>query len=122
MKLGPWITVGMASSLLVACDQPIQPSAAAPATPAACVQTNGKAEAKPEVRQRIIGVVATQLGVDPQEVQRDAEFVDDLGADSLDLVEVVMALEEEFQIEIPDEDAEKLCTVAAIEAFMCKPR
>ena len=57
-------------------------------------------------------IVADQLGVDVDEVTPEASFVDDLGADSLDTVELVMALEEEFGIEIPDEEAEKILTVA----------
>jgi acyl carrier protein len=57
-------------------------------------------------------IVAEQLGVDVDEVTSEASFVDDLGADSLDTVELVMALEEEFGLEIPDEDAEKISTVA----------
>ena len=60
---------------------------------------------------KIKGIIAEQLGVKPEEVTDEAKFVDDLGADSLDTVELVMALEEEFGIEIPDEDAEKLTTV-----------
>ncbi len=56
-------------------------------------------------------IIIDQLGVEEAEVTEDASFVDDLGADSLDTVELVMALEEEFGIEIPDEDAEKIITV-----------
>jgi acyl carrier protein len=56
-------------------------------------------------------IIVEQLGVDEEEVTPDASFVDDLGADSLDTVELVMAFEEEFDIEIPDEDAEKITTV-----------
>jgi acyl carrier protein len=56
-------------------------------------------------------LIVEQLGVDEEEVTLDARFTDDLGADSLDLVEMIMALEEEFGIEIPDEDAEKILTV-----------
>lgn len=56
-------------------------------------------------------IVVEQLGVDEEEVTEQASFVDDLGADSLDIVELVMALEEEFDLEIPDEDAEKIATV-----------
>jgi acyl carrier protein len=56
-------------------------------------------------------LVVEQLGVDEDEVQLESRFTDDLGADSLDLVEMIMALEEEFGIEIPDEDAEKILTV-----------
>ena len=57
-------------------------------------------------------VVVEQLNVSPDEVKEDSKFVEDLGADSLDVVELVMALEEKFGIEIPDEDAEKIQTVA----------
>lgn len=65
-----------------------------------------------EVSQdKIRQIIADQLGVKKEEVTDNAKFVDDLGADSLDTVELVMALEEEFGIEIPDEDAEKLATV-----------
>lgn len=63
------------------------------------------------VEERVKDVVVAQLGVDPSEVKPEASFIDDLGADSLDTVELVMALEEEFNIEIPDEDAEKIKSV-----------
>ncbi len=63
------------------------------------------------VEQQVKAIVAEQLGVKAEQVTNDASFVDDLGADSLDTVELVMALEEEFEIEIPDEDAEKITTV-----------
>lgn len=63
-----------------------------------------------DVAERVKKIVAEQLGV-KEEVQNEASFVDDLGADSLDTVELVMALEEEFELEIPDEDAEKITTV-----------
>lgn len=62
--------------------------------------------------EKVRQIVAEQLGVDADEVTPEASFVDDLGADSLDTVELVMALEEEFGLEIPDEDAEKISTVA----------
>ena len=61
--------------------------------------------------ERIKKIIVDQLGVDDSEVTKEASFVDDLGADSLDTVELVMALEEEFGIEIPDDDAEKIITV-----------
>ena len=61
--------------------------------------------------EKIKAIIAEQLGVKPEEVTPSASFIDDLGADSLDTVELVMALEEEFGIEIPDEDAEKMTTV-----------
>ena len=64
-----------------------------------------------EVAQKVKSIIAEQLGVKIEEVTDSASFVDDLGADSLDTVELVMALEEEFGIEIPDEDAEKMTTV-----------
>lgn len=60
---------------------------------------------------KVKSIIAEQLGVKPEEVTPAASFIDDLGADSLDTVELVMALEEEFGIEIPDEDAEKMTTV-----------
>ena len=63
------------------------------------------------IEQRVKKIIAEQLGVDEDEVVPEASFVDDLGADSLDTVELVMAFEEEFDIEIPDEDAEKILTV-----------
>ncbi|MGI9273207.1 MAG: acyl carrier protein [Woeseiaceae bacterium] len=63
------------------------------------------------IEVQVKGIVAEQLGVKEDEVTNDASFVDDLGADSLDTVELVMALEEEFETEIPDEDAEKITTV-----------
>jgi len=63
------------------------------------------------VEEKVKHIIVEQLGVDEEEVKPEASFVDDLGADSLDVVELVMALEEEFGMEISDEDAEKLRTV-----------
>ncbi len=63
------------------------------------------------IEQQVKAIVAEQLGVKEEEVLLTASFVDDLGADSLDTVELVMALEDEFDLEIPDEDAEKITTV-----------
>ena len=63
------------------------------------------------VEERVKKIVIEQLGVKEEEVSNESSFVDDLGADSLDTVELVMALEEEFETEIPDEDAEKITTV-----------
>ena len=63
------------------------------------------------VEEKVKKIIIDQLGVDEAEVTSGAKFIDDLGADSLDTVELVMALEEEFGIEIPDEDAEKITTV-----------
>ena len=65
------------------------------------------------VEERVKKLICEQLGVKEEEVSSDASFVEDLGADSLDTVELVMALEEEFETEIPDEEAEKITTVKA---------
>ena len=70
------------------------------------------------IEQRVKAIVAEQLGVKEEEVTNDSSFVDDLGADSLDVVELVMALEEEFGLEISDEDAEKLGTVQEAIAYI----
>ena len=64
------------------------------------------------IEERVQAIIVEQLGVDEKEVTEAASFIDDLGADSLDTVELVMAFEEEFDIEIPDEDAEEITTVA----------
>ncbi len=63
------------------------------------------------VEKRVIDIIVEQLKVSPEEVTLEASFIDDLGADSLDLVELIMAMEEEFGLEISDEDAEKIQTV-----------
>ena len=63
------------------------------------------------VAEKVKGIIVENLGVDEEEVTPDASFVDDLGADSLDVVELVMAFEEQFGIEIPDEEAEKITRV-----------
>ena len=64
-----------------------------------------------DIQERVTKIIVEQLGVKEEEVKNEASFVDDLGADSLDTVELVMALEEEFDTEIPDEEAEKITTV-----------
>ena len=61
--------------------------------------------------QKIQEIIVDKLGVDPNKITLDAKFIDDLGADSLDTVELIMQFEEEFEIEIPDEDAEKMLSV-----------
>ncbi|NCX94601.1 MAG: acyl carrier protein [Gammaproteobacteria bacterium] len=66
------------------------------------------------IEERVKKIIVEQLGVKEEDVTPDASFVDDLGADSLDTVELVMALEEEFEVEIPDEDAEKITTVKQV--------
>ncbi|MBI1861792.1 MAG: acyl carrier protein [Deltaproteobacteria bacterium] len=63
------------------------------------------------VEEKVKGIIVEQLGVDTESVTPEASFIDDLGADSLDIVELVMTMEEEFDLEIPDEDAEKIKTV-----------
>ncbi|ACS85387.1 MULTISPECIES: acyl carrier protein [Enterobacterales] len=70
------------------------------------------------IEERVKKIIVEQLGVKPEEVVNNASFVDDLGADSLDTVELVMALEEEFDTEIPDEEAEKITTVQAAIDFI----
>lgn len=66
---------------------------------------------KDAIFEKVKAIIVDQLGANADEVSLDASFIDDLGADSLDLVELIMALEEEFDLEVPDEDAEKLVTV-----------
>jgi|TARA_B100000953_G_scaffold266839_1_gene235190 acyl carrier protein len=70
------------------------------------------------IEERVKKIVAEQLGSGEDEISNESSFIDDLGADSLDTVELVMALEEEFDIEIPDDDAEKIATVQAAIDFV----
>ena len=72
------------------------------------------------VADKVKSIIVEQLGVDEEEVTPDASFVDDLGADSLDTVELVMAFEEEFGIDIPDEDAEQMRTVGDAVSYLKK--
>ncbi|MCY3734863.1 MAG: acyl carrier protein [Gemmatimonadaceae bacterium] len=65
----------------------------------------------PTIEERVRDLIVEQLGVNAEQVTREASFIDDLGADSLDTVELVMAFEEEFGLDIPDEDAEKIVSV-----------
>jgi acyl carrier protein len=71
-----------------------------------------------ELQARIRSIVADQLGVDSGEVTPDASILDDLGADSLDVVELVMAIEDEFDIEVPDEDVERMRTIGDMERYV----
>jgi acyl carrier protein len=70
------------------------------------------------LEERVTEIIVEQLGVTRDEVVPEASFIDDLGADSLDIVELVMAMEEEFDVEIPDEDAEKLQTIGSAVAYL----
>nr|WP_279387711.1 acyl carrier protein [Xylanivirga thermophila] len=69
---------------------------------------------------KIKAIIVDQLGVEEDEVTMEASFIDDLGADSLDIVELIMALEDEFNMEIPDEDAEKISTVGDVVEYIKK--
>lgn len=71
-----------------------------------------------DIKERIVEIIANQLGIDQEDVTPQASVVDDLGADSLDVVELIMALEEEFNLEIPDEEAEKIKNVQDIFQYM----
>lgn len=73
-----------------------------------------------EVFEKVKAVVIDQLGVEEEKVTMEASFVDDLGADSLDIVELIMGLETEFDLEIPDEDAEKISTVGDAVNYIAK--
>lgn len=70
------------------------------------------------LEEKVKEIIVEQLGVNAEQVTQEASFIDDLGADSLDTVELVMAFEEEFGAEIPDEDAEKLTTVGAVVKYL----
>ncbi len=73
-----------------------------------------------KIAEKVKEIIINELGVDPEKVTAEASFVDDLGADSLDTVELVMAFEEEFTIDIPDEDAEQMRTVGEAVAYIEK--
>ena len=71
-----------------------------------------------EIFEKVKGIIVEQLGVSETAVNMEASFIDDLGADSLDIVELIMALEEEFDLEIPDADAEKVVTVGDVVEYI----
>ena len=79
---------------------------------------NEKETMQMSINTKVKDIIVEQLGVDPEKVKAEASFIDDLGADSLDIVELVMAMEEEFDLEIPDEDAEKLKTVNDVQSYL----
>jgi acyl carrier protein len=79
--------------------------------PARGLPSRGEGEGMSSIEERVRKIVIEQLGVKEEDITPEASFVDDLGADSLDTVELVMALEEEFECDIPDEEAEKITTV-----------
>jgi len=74
--------------------------------------------AEKTVEQQVKEIIVEQLGVNADQVTSDAKFIEDLGADSLDTVELVMALEEKFQLDVPDEEAEKLLTVGEVVKYI----
>ncbi len=71
-----------------------------------------------EMKEKVIDIISNQLGIEREAITPEAKVIDDLGADSLDVVELVMALEEEFDVEIPDEEAEKIKSVGDIFSYM----
>jgi acyl carrier protein len=72
----------------------------------------------PSIEERIIAIIEKELGVNTEQITDSASFIEDLGADSLDTTELIMAFEEEFGLEISDEDAEKLTTVGAVKTYL----
>ena len=75
-----------------------------------------------DIKEKIVTIISTQLGKDESEINMSSNFIEDLDADSLDTVELVMALEEEFEIDIPDEAAEKITTVQSAVDFIAKAK
>ena len=70
------------------------------------------------IDEKVRGIIADQLGVSEDEIKPDSKFIEDLGADSLDIVELIMAMEEEFEVEIPDEEAEKIRNVNDVVSYL----
>jgi acyl carrier protein len=89
-------------------------SAAAGLNPSATNTKRTNFMADKSIEEKVKDIIVEQLGVNPEQVTPQASFIEDLGADSLDIVELVMAFEEEFGVEVPDEDAEKLQTVGDV--------
>jgi acyl carrier protein len=89
-------------------------SAAAGLKPRASNTNRRNFMAEKSIEEKVKDIIVEQLGVNPEQVTPQASFIEDLGADSLDIVELVMAFEEEFGVEVPDEDAEKLQTVGDV--------
>jgi acyl carrier protein len=89
-------------------------SAAAGLIPCATNTNRTNFMAEKSIEEKVKDIIVEQLGVNPEQVTPQASFIEDLGADSLDIVELVMAFEEEFGVEVPDEDAEKLQTVGDV--------
>ena len=82
--------------------------------PLSLARNQAKFMAEKSIEEKVKDIIVEQLGVNPEQVTPTASFIEDLGADSLDIVELVMAFEEEFSVEVPDEDAEKLQTVGDV--------
>ncbi len=80
--------------------------------------TKPKQMSEKSIEEKVKDIIVEQLGVTPEQVTPSASFIEDLGADSLDTVELVMAFEEEFNVEVPDEDAEKLQTVGDVNKYI----
>jgi len=83
-----------------------------------CAQPKNDFMADKTIEEKVKDIIVEQLGVNPEQVTPQASFIEDLGADSLDIVELVMAFEEEFSVEVPDEDAEKLQTVGDVISYI----
>ena len=83
-----------------------------------CTSNQLKKHKMSDVKSKVISIIVDKLGVDEGEVTTEASFTNDLGADSLNIVEVVMGIEQEFDIEIPDEDAETLFTVGQVKQYI----
>lgn len=76
--------------------------------------------ARDSIESKVIEIISNQLSLEEDDIKGDSRFVDDLGADSLDIVELIMEMEEEFEIEIPDEDVEKMLTVKDVTDYISK--